>query len=244
MVLAGGVGTRLWPESRQSKPKQLLALVGQRTMLQETVDRVLPLAEPSDVFVVTARPYTRAVCQQLPDVPKVNVLGEPMGRGSGPAIGLAATYLDCRRRRRGGLSAGRPLHRRPGPVPPGAASPPSRWRRQGYLVTLGIKPSGALHRLRLHRAGRVAGRPSTGSPPISVARFTEKPDRATAAGFIASGRFTWNAGMFVGSTRTFLDEIAAYLPDLAGKLATIQAALRHAEGARGAERGLADGRRR
>jgi mannose-1-phosphate guanylyltransferase len=93
VVLAGGVGTRLWPESRQRRPKQLLNLVGSRSMLQETVDRVLPLAPASHVFVVTGRCYGAAVSAQLPDVPRANVIGEPAGRGSAPAMGLAATYL-------------------------------------------------------------------------------------------------------------------------------------------------------
>ena len=93
VVLAGGVGTRLWPESRQRRPKQLLNLVGSRSMLQETVDRVPPLVTASDVYVVTGRPYAAAVAKQLPHVPRANVIGEPMGRGSAPAMGLAATYL-------------------------------------------------------------------------------------------------------------------------------------------------------
>jgi mannose-1-phosphate guanylyltransferase len=137
VILAGGVGTRLWPESRQRRPKQLLSLVGGRSMLQETVDRVLPLVPASDVFVVTAGAYVAAVAKQLPGVPRSNVIGEPMGRGSAPAMGLAATYLAGGR---DDVLAFLPADH--------AIAKPETFRqglsaaeglaREGYLVTLGI----------------------------------------------------------------------------------------------------------
>jgi mannose-1-phosphate guanylyltransferase len=140
VILAGGVGTRLWPESRQRRPKQLLSLVGGRSMLQETVDRVLPLVPASDVFVVTAGAYVAAVAKQLPGVPRSNVIGEPMGRGSAPAMGLAATYLAGGR---DDVLAFLPADH--------AIAKPETFRqglsaaeglaREGYLVTLGIRPS-------------------------------------------------------------------------------------------------------
>ncbi len=223
VILAGGVGTRLWPRSRQNKPKQLLNLAGERSMLQETADRVRPLVDADDVFVVTARPYVRAAAQQLPDVPRANILGEPLGRGSGPAIGLAATYLA------GGADdvlaflpadhfIARPQEFRR------ALLAAETVARDGYLVTLGIRPAAAFTGYGYIQQGdRLAEYP--GFPVYKVARFAEKPDQATAEQYVQSGQYSWNAGMFVGRAKTFLEEIALHLPELAGQLATIQVAL-------------------
>lgn len=221
VVLAGGVGTRLWPESRQSRPKQLLSLVGERTMLQETVDRVLPLTAPANVFVVTARPYSRAVARQLPDVPAANIIGEPMGRGSGPAIGLAAALLDGEA---DDVLAFLPADHH--------IADPAGFRRallaaeevarQSYLVTLGIRPTGPFTGYGYIQQGEELGG-HHGLSAYRVARFTEKPDAATARAFVESGQYSWNAGMFVGRARTFLEEIALHLPGLASRLSTIQA---------------------
>lgn len=221
VVLAGGVGTRLWPESRQARPKQLLSLVGERTMLQETVDRVLPLAAPENVYVVTARRYSRAVARQLPDVPAANVIAEPMGRGSGPAIGLAAALLDG--------DADDVLAFLPADHhiadPAGfrlALRAAEEVARDRYLVTLGIRPTGPFTGYGYIQQGDQLGR-HHGLTSYRVARFTEKPDVQTARAFVDSGLYSWNAGMFIGRARTFLEEIALHLPGLASRLATIQA---------------------
>ncbi len=221
VILAGGVGTRLWPESRQARPKQLLNLVSERTMLQETADRVLPLVGPQNVYVVTARPYVRAVARQLPQAPAANVIGEPMGRGSGPAIGLAAALLDGAGDE---VLAFLPADHH--------ISDPSGFRRalqaaeevarDGYLVTLGIRPTAPFTGYGYIQQGQELGL-HQGLPSYKVARFTEKPDIANARAFVESGQYSWNAGMFVGMARTFMEEIALHLPGLACRLATIQA---------------------
>jgi mannose-1-phosphate guanylyltransferase len=223
VVLAGGIGTRLWPESRQRRPKQLLNLVGVRSMLQETVDRVLPLASATNVFVVTARPYVAAVARQLPDVPRANVIGEPMGRGSAPAMGLAATYLA--EDDDDDVLAFLPADH--------VVSQPAEFRqallaaeslaREGYLVTLGIRPSAPFTGYGYIQQGEGIG-DHAGFGAFRVARFAEKPDLATATGYLRSGQYSWNAGMFIARARTLLDEIALYLPTLSGQLATIGAA--------------------
>ena len=93
VILAGGAGTRLWPRSRKDSPKQLLDLVSGRTMLQATYDRILPLVPPEKILIVTGSSYLPLVREQLPDLPEKNVIAEPAGRGSAPAVGLAAIHL-------------------------------------------------------------------------------------------------------------------------------------------------------
>ncbi len=93
LVLAGGSGTRLWPHSRSAQPKQFLSIAGERTMLQETVDRSLPVIPPERVYVATNAAYAGLVMEQLPDVPRDQILIEPSGRGTAPCIGLAALHL-------------------------------------------------------------------------------------------------------------------------------------------------------
>src|SRR5919199_4265695 len=93
LILAGGSGTRLWPHSRSHRPKQFLSINGERTMLQETVDRTLPIIPPERVFVATGTAYIDLVREQLPDVPPENILAEPSGRGTAPCIGWAALHL-------------------------------------------------------------------------------------------------------------------------------------------------------
>jgi mannose-1-phosphate guanylyltransferase len=222
VILAGGVGARLWPESRQRRPKQLLSLVGSRSMLQETVDRVLPLAPASDVYVVTARPYMAAVARQLPDTPRANVIGEPMGRGSAPAMGLAATYLadgddDVLAFLPADHVIAQPEAFRQ------ALAAAEGLAREGFLVTLGIRPSAPFTGYGYIQQGESLG-DRGGLAAYRVARFAEKPNQATAAAYLRSGHYSWNAGMFIARARTLLDEIALYLPALGAQLASIAAA--------------------
>ncbi|MBP1679275.1 MAG: Mannose-1-phosphate guanylyltransferase, partial [Bacteroidetes bacterium] len=93
VIMAGGVGTRFWPRSRERSPKQLLEIIGKGTMIQNTVKRIQPLVPPQNVFVVTNRVQRAAVIKQLPQVPQENILEEPVGRNTAPCIGLAAMHV-------------------------------------------------------------------------------------------------------------------------------------------------------
>lgn len=222
LVLAGGTGSRLWPRSRRTKPKQFLPLLSKRTMLQETLERVAPLVEPGRVFVVTGEDYAQMVREQLSSVPPSNIILEPGGRGTAPAIGLAAIHM-----RRSApdavmavLSADHLILR--DAAFRTALQAAEAAANEGYLVTLGIKPAFANTGYGYIKCGDVITQ-SHGLAIHRVGRFMEKPDQQTAEGYIASGDYYWNAGIFVWRTQSFLDAVERYLPRLRDQLNRIQA---------------------
>lgn len=220
LIMAGGSGTRLWPHSRSGRPKQFLRLGGDETMLQETARRVLPLIPYERIMVVTGPAYAELVCEQLPELPPENVLVEPSGRGTAPAIGLGALHI--RRRDPEGvmavLSADHSVER------------PDRFcqqlavgetmARQGYLVTLGITPDAPATGYGYIEGGELVYA-AEGERVQRVRRFVEKPDLARAQEYLASGGFYWNAGMFVWSAECILRELACFEPVLSQGLTVI-----------------------
>ena len=212
VVPAGGAGTRLWPLSRRSHPKFLLDLTGSgRTLLQGTWDRLAPLTE--GVVVVTGEAHAAQVSAQLPDLPPANLLTEPSGRDSMAAIGLAAALL---RERHGdvvlGSFAADHVVRRPDAFA-AAVREAVTVARAGYVVTVGIAadhPSTAFGYIEEGDTLAVDGAPTA----RHVARFVEKPDAATAAAYLATGRYRWNAGMFVVRAQVLLDHLARLQPPL------------------------------
>jgi mannose-1-phosphate guanylyltransferase len=224
VVPAGGAGTRLWPLSRAGEPKFLRDLTGTgRTLLQGTVDRLLPLTGPGGVLVVTGVRHAQAVAAQLPELAASDVLAEPSPRDSMAAIGLAAALLEARHGDvvLGSFAADHVIE--------GADAFAETVRqgvetaRAGYLVTVGIaatEPSTAFGYVR-------SGEPLVidGAPDVRhVAGFTEKPDGETATAYLATGEYRWNAGMFIVRARVLLDHLAAQLPALHDGLREIAAA--------------------
>ncbi len=225
-ILAGGVGTRLWPSSREAPPKQFSDITGTgRTMIQSTVDRLEGLVSLSDIYVITGRRYRHLVLEQLPGLPPENVIVEPSGRNTGPAIGLACAHLH--RRDPNGIIA--LLHADHVIQDIEAYRTVLRQAeeaaRNDYLTLLGIIPAsphtgyGYIKRM---------GEPLPGStqlPVYAVDRFLEKPDRATAEGFVAEGSYYWNAGNFICRVERMLGEFERQLPALYAGLRTIGASL-------------------
>ncbi len=212
VIMAGGGGTRLWPLSRSARPKPFLPLLGERTLLQATVARLSPLVEPRDVFVVTEARYASLVHEQLPELPLGNLLPEPMGRNTAAAVAYAAAAID----RPGDevmvvLPADQRIVDEPGFRTALAAA--AARAGDGDLVTLGITPTrpetGYGYVLATGEPALVQRLPS-----FRVERFLEKPTLERATSLIASGRASWNGGIFVWRRDVVRDGLARHAPDI------------------------------
>lgn len=224
VILAGGSGTRLWPRSRQTLPKQFLDLTGHGTMLQETVARLTPLVPSERMLVITNQQHVDLARQQLPQLPPEHVVGEPTPRGTAAAVGLGAVMAQ---------------HLRPDAIMASVHADhlilkPERFRaalaaaaevaERGPLVTLGIQPAFPHTGLGYVEQGQAL--PAAGDHPVyRVVRFTEKPDLATAQRFVAGGRHSWNSGLFAWRVDRILAEFAQHMPELHAGLAEIGRAL-------------------
>ena len=219
VVPAGGAGTRLWPLSRSRSPKFLHDLTGSgRTLLEQTADRLAPITADR-ILVVTGAAHREAVREQLASLPDDAVLAEPSARDSMAAIGLAAAVLE----RRGAEVMGSfaadhviaDVDRFGESVAAAVAA-----ARDGWLVTIGIEPTFASSAFGyIHQ-----GDPLEGHPGVRrVVEFVEKPSVPVAEGYLATGRYRWNAGMFVVRPTVLLDLLAEQDPAFAATLRTIAA---------------------
>ena len=215
VIMAGGAGTRLWPLSRGNRPKQLLPVVNGRSLLRLSYDRLRGFLPPERIFVCTGASYSAQVLENIPELPKENVLGEPIGRDTANAVGFPAAVLQ--KRDKDAVVAVVTADHVIEPIDVFQTSVKKAFEVVAeypqMLVTFGIVPTyghtglGYIHRgeaLRL-RSG------TTGA--FRVQAFREKPDKATADRYVESGRYYWNSGMFVWRCDTILGELAAHLPD-------------------------------
>ncbi len=216
VIMAGGYGERFWPLSRRQRPKQLLPIVGKKPMLQETVSRLRPLIDYRQMIVITTREQADEVRRQVPR--SVSVVVEPAGRNTAPCIGLAAAIV---------------AHRDPDGVM--AVVPADSWigdvvryrnvvkqaltyaRKNKVLITVGIKPTAPHTGYGYIQLGQ----------PINqrfwkARRFVEKPDLKTARNYVRSGRYRWNAGMFVWSVRAIQSALTQWCPDIATRCQRLQ----------------------
>lgn len=220
VILAGGRGTRFWPISRRSRAKQLLTLDGKHTMMQQTVARLAPLAPARRFWVVTNRELRPEILRQVRRLYAKQVLAEPAGLNTAPAIGLAAFIL---------------LQRDPGAVigmfpADQVAADEAHFRKvvQQAAIIAGAGENIVVLGVRPTRAETGYGYIETGeqmAPGIlRVRRFTEKPNAARAEEFLRSGKQLWNSGMFVWSARTLTKALREHLPATAARLEKIAAA--------------------
>jgi len=216
-ILAGGSGTRLWPLSRAGEPKFLHPLTGtDRSLLQATADRIRMLSTPDRVYVVTGTAHAAAIRSQLPELPAGNILVEPAPRDSCAAVSLACAVL-ARRDPDAIMAVFSADHligdeERFAEVIRQAADA----ARDGYLTTVGIRPQHAEVRFGYLKVGE----PLAGQARL-VAQFKEKPSRDVAEGYLESGQYLWNAGIFAFAVRDFLDELNRQLPHLAAGIARV-----------------------
>ncbi len=215
VIMAGGSGTRFWPQSTKALPKQFLNLFGQGTMIQNTARRIEPIIPQERIMVVTNDAYVPIVKEQLPKVPEENIVGEPVAKNTAPCVAIAAELL--RKKDPDAVMVVLPADHHitdPDRFLDILRSAISKARAGANLVTIGIKPSrpetgfGYIHG-NLDDTQRIEGH-----EVHSVKAFTEKPDISTAESFVASGDYFWNSGMFVWSAETVLDEIQKHLPDM------------------------------
>jgi mannose-1-phosphate guanylyltransferase len=212
VLLAGGRGTRFWPRSRMRTPKQLLRIVGNETMLRETVARIESVFSLRNFWAVTNAEQARAVRHQLRGVPAAHVLAEPVGRNTAAAIGLAAIHLA--HETGDALMAVLPADSYIGDAARYRSlvrAALEQARTPGNLVVLGIPPTRPETGYGYIERGDAAARPR-GTVAYVVQRFTEKPALPLARKYVASGRYLWNAGMFFWRVSTYLENLKRFLP--------------------------------
>lgn len=224
VILAGGSGTRLWPLSTPSFPKQFLPLPSGRSMIQETLDRIAPMISPERAWVVTGRNMVDLVHEHLPELPAEHILGEPMGRSTSPAIGWVASAI-ARQDPQAVMASFHADH----VISNVQALNQSlklayELAEQGYLVTLGIKPTAPETGYGYIRFDGTISE-GYGHQAHRAERFVEKPNLETAQEYLADGRYVWNSGMFIWKVETILAEFRQHLPEMAEKLEEIAAAI-------------------
>ena len=212
VIMAGGVGERFWPKSRQSCPKQFLSLTSDgETMIQKTVRRLAPLVSQKDIYIITNEHYLSLVHEQLPDLPPENIIAEPCPRNTAPAIGLAASLIQKKYQDAVMffLPSDHLIH-----------------HEKNYIDTLRKASQAALQDKTLITLGITPTYPETGYGYIKyqqndaqdgvypVECFVEKPDLQTAESYLKSGNYLWNSGMFIWKASSILHSIKKYMPEL------------------------------
>jgi len=216
VIMAGGTGTRFWPESRAARPKQLLHMIGSKTMIRATVDRLGKLVPPERILIATTAALAESIAREIAELPAEAILAEPCKRNTAPCIGLAALMIarDDPDATMAVMPADHVIS------PDDAFCNAVRFaaelveQKPGRIVTFGIRPTYAAESFGYIERGESLGGGSTSAGAYHVVQFREKPDAATAAEYLAAGQFYWNAGIFVWKARTILDALATHQPEM------------------------------
>lgn len=220
VIMAGGAGTRLWPLSRRDRPKQLMRLFDGASLLRLSYERVARLLPASQIHVIAARSHRDVVRAELPELPDENLFGEPVGRDTANAVGMAAAILRHRDPHAimGVFTADHmitPLDRFDAAVEQAYVAAENHPKA---LVTIGVRPASPVTSY-----GYLARGEKLGESLYQVRRFTEKPNQAEAMKYLASGEYYWNSGMFVWRADTILGELKRHMPQSHGALCDIAA---------------------
>ncbi len=218
VILAGGSGTRFWPMSRNHKPKQLLPLATPKALIRDTFERAIRLAAAEDVLVVCGRAHSRAIRKLLPELPTANLLVEPVARNTAPAIGLAARVVAAADPE--GVLVVLPSDHavtRPDAFVEAVRTAVDA-AAAGALVSIGVTPSRPETGYGYLKIGGAYAKESRARECLA---FVEKPDRARAEAYLATGDHLWNAGMFAFRADRLLEEVRRHLPGLADVLDAI-----------------------
>lgn len=223
LIMAGGRGERFWPKSRKNMPKQFLSLTDDgKTMIQLTVERILPLVALEDIFIATNRDYKELVRRQLPGLPEENILCEPVGRNTAPCIGLGAVHMAKKYGDAVMIVLPSDHLIKYNTIFLNTLGDACETAEQGdNLVTLGITPDSPETGY-----GYIKFRPEdTLGCAFAVDRFVEKPDLETAKEYLASEQYLWNSGMFIWKVSTILENLDRHLPETSAGLRRIGEAL-------------------
>ena len=218
VIMAGGGGTRFWPWSRQERPKQILPIVSRRSMVWETVVRIRPFIPPERIFIVTARSQAEDLHREVPQIPKGNLLLEPLGRNTAPCLCLAALHIQKKTPEAVmvALPADHYIAERQGFLKTLRAAV-NFATRQKFLITLGVRPTEPETGYGYIQKGETLGLVE-GMPVFRAKAFREKPTLSKARAYVGRGDYFWNSGMFIWQTGVFLEAAKEFLPRLYGAM--------------------------
>lgn len=219
LIMAGGSGQRFWPLSTSERPKQLLSLFSDKSMIRETVDRIMNLIPAEQIFIGTNILQAKGIKEQLPMLPEDNIIIEPAFKDTAAAVGYGATYIGHRyKNAQLVVLASDHLISEVDTFMSVLETGIDEAKERGSIVTLGLKPSkpetgyGYIETVTECELGKV----------YEVERFCEKPDLALATTYVEAGNYLWNSGMFIFSIDTILEEMAHYMPNHFAVLQTIK----------------------
>lgn len=215
LIMAGGVGTRFWPLSRKQKPKQFLPIISEKTMIEETVRRLLPILSPSQIYTVANREHSETITKLLPQIPEKNILIEPKGKNTAPSLMLATAVIHCQNPDAVVaalpadhliLDVGRFLQKLEAASRAALENP--------LIITFGIPPSSPSTGYGYIQISPEESNELSGETFFAVQKFKEKPDKKQAEDFLASGNHFWNSGMFLWQAKTLPIKLEQYAPEL------------------------------
>jgi mannose-1-phosphate guanylyltransferase len=224
-IMAGGGGTRFWPWSREGRPKQILPIISDRSMIWETVDRLQPFIATEKIFIITSRSQARDLRREVPQIPESNLLLEPMGKNTAPCLCLAALHIQKKNPQAVmvALPADHFIADRPGFLRT-LRSAVKFAATQAVLVTLGVRPSEPETGYGYIQKGEALGM-TQGMPIFRVKAFREKPTLPKARAYLRRDDYFWNSGIFIWQAGVFLEAVKKFLPRLYGEMMPLQNSL-------------------